>query len=124
MKIRKLSDDDIVQAATMRKNGASLKDIADSLGVSKQRIGVILRNTGRATCKPRNTHSIIFPSIRKYLNENRMSISRFAVLCNISGQTMNRAITGQTDMLKRTIDQILRVTGMTYEEAFKEDEKE
>ena len=120
----KLSDDDISQAATMRENGASLQEIADSLGVSRQWIGVILHGTGRVTYKPRNMNRIIYPTIRNFLEKNRMSITRFSVLCNVSHITIYRGITGEKDMLKRTIDQILRVTGMTYEEAFKEDEKE
>lgn len=124
MQIRKLSDDDILLAKTMRKNGDSFQKIADSLGVSRQWIWVIIHRDGNVPYQQKLLNRVIFPAIRNYLYKNRISISQFSVLCNVSYMTMYQRITGQTDIPKRTIDQILRVTGMTYEEAFKEDEKE
>lgn len=124
MQSRKLSDDDISRAKTMRKNGDSLQKIADSLGVSRQWIWVIIHRDDHVTYQQKLLNRVIFPKIRNYLYKNRISITQFSALCNVSYMTIYRGITGQTDILKRTIDQILRVTGMTYEEAFKEDEKE
>lgn len=124
MKSWKLSDDDIARAKTMRKNGDSFQKIVDSLGVSRQWIWVIIHRDGNVPYQQKLLNRVIFPAIRNYLHKNRISITQFSVLCNVSYRTMYQRITGQTDILKRTIDQILRVTGMTYEEAFKEDEKE
>lgn len=120
----KLSEDDILRAKTMRKNGDSLQKIADSLGISRQWIWVIIHRDGNVPYQQKLLNRVIFPAIRNYLYKNRISISQFSVLCNVSYKTIYRGITGQADMPKRTIDQILRITGMTYEEAFKEDEKE
>lgn len=79
---RKLTDKDISQIAAMRKSGASFQEIGDKFGVSKQWIGILLHGTGRVHCKPQNTHQIIYPKIRKYLEDNRMSVRRFAVFVN------------------------------------------
>lgn len=112
------------EAAKMRENGFSLQEIADRFGVSRQRIGILFRKTGRVSKKPTGLDSVVFPNIRKFLSDNRMSIKRFSNFCQSDYNSVLRGIKGYNDMQKHTIDDILRATGMTYEEAFKEDEKE
>ena len=46
-----------------------------------------------------------------------MSIREFADKCG-APSTMSRFLNGKTDIQKRNIDKILKVTGMTYEECF------
>lgn len=120
----KLSDSDRLEAVRMRKDGMSYQEIADRFGVSRQAINALFRDGKRADQKPKNTHLIKYIGIKKYLEKNRISIGKFSKMCRVDNTTMWRNITGQTDMLKRNIDKILLVTGMTYEQAFKEDKKE
>lgn len=47
-----------------------------------------------------------------------MSIREFADKCGISPSTMSRFLNGNTDIRKKNIDKILKVTGLTYEECF------
>lgn len=47
-----------------------------------------------------------------------MSIREFANKCNVAPSTMSRFLNGKTDIQKKNIDKILKVTGMTYEECF------
>lgn len=119
----KLSDSDRLEAVRMRKDGMSYQEIADRFGVSRQAINDLFRDGKRADQKPKNTHLIKYIGIKKYLETNRISIGKFSKMCGIDNTTMWRNLIGKTDMLKRNIDKILKVTGMTYEEAFKEDEK-
>lgn len=118
----KLSNSDRLEASKMRKRGMSYQEIADRFGVSRQAINALFQDGKRADQKPKNTHLIKYIGIKKYLETNRISIGKFSNMCKVDNTTMWRNITGQTDMLKRNIDKILCVTGMTYEEAFKEDE--
>lgn len=110
------------KAAQMRENGFSLQEIADCFGVSRQRIGILFHRTGRVPNKPSGLDDVVFPNIRKFLIDNRMSIKRFSKYCNIDYSSAIRGLKGKYDMQKHTIDDILCATGMTYEEAFKEDE--
>ena len=119
----KLSNSDRLEAAKMRKKGMSYQEIADRFGVSHQAINVLFRDGKRVDRKPRNTHQIKYIGIKKYLETNRISIGKFSNMCGVNSTTLWRNVIGKSDMLKRNIDKILCVTGMTYEEAFKEDEK-
>lgn len=47
-----------------------------------------------------------------------MSIRGFAEKCGIAPSTMCRFLNGKTDIQKKNIDKILKVTGLTYEECF------
>ena len=120
----KLSNSDRLEVARMRKIGMSYQEIADKFGVSRQYINFLLQDGERVGRKPKNTHQIKYIGLKRYLETNRISIGKFSKMCGIDYTTMWRNLIGKTDMLKRNIDKILKVTGMTYEEAFKEDEKE
>ena len=42
----------------------------------------------------------------------------FASKCDIPSSVMCRFLNGKTDIRKKNIDKILKVTGLTYEECF------
>ncbi|MGO5028201.1 helix-turn-helix domain-containing protein [Candidatus Agathobaculum pullicola] len=84
MQSRKLNDDDISRAKTMRKNGDSLQKIADSLGVSRQWIWVIIHRDDHVTYQKKILNRVIYPAIRNYLYKNRVSITQFSFLNGIS----------------------------------------
>lgn len=56
--------------------------------------------------------------IKKHIRDNGMSIREFSNKCGIAPSTMSRFLNGKTDIQKRNIDKILKVTGLTYEECF------
>lgn len=118
----KMTNRDKAEAYFMRLNGNSLREIADKFGVSYQYIAQILPSSAPAFHHPTNTEKCIYPAIRKYMEKNRMTYGRFASLCGLSPMSLYRNLTGDSTPLKKTIDRVLEVTGMTYEEAFNVDE--
>ena len=61
-----------------------------------------------------------FPKIEKYISENNISLRDFSKRCDIPVSTMSRIVNGKVDVQKSNIDKILKATGMSYEECFKE----
>lgn len=59
--------------------------------------------------------------IEKYIGIEGISLREFAKKCDMPVSTISRLINGKTDIKKSNIDKILKVTGMTYEECFKEE---
>lgn len=62
--------------------------------------------------------------IEKYIIDKGMSLRGFAAKCGIPSSVMCRFLNGQTDIRKSNIDKILKATGMSYEECFKEELRE
>lgn len=123
MSQRKMSDSDRENALEMRKNGSSLQEIADCFGVTKSLISRLSCQSGFRFRSTYKSAKVIYPSIAKYLKTNRLSVCSFADLCGVSRRMMYTFLAGKVCASKYTIDQILRVTGMTYEEAFSECEE-
>lgn len=61
-----------------------------------------------------------YPVIEKYMLDHNLSLREFARRCGIPSSTMCRLLNGETEPVKSTIDKILTVTGLSYEECFKE----
>ena len=119
-----MTNRDRAEAYYMRLNGSSLQEIADQFGVSKQLIAQFLPYSRHVTCHPHNLEACIFPEIRNFLETERMTYNRFAVLCGMGTQNIYNALTGKANPSKSTIDRILEVTGLPYEVAFRQEEKE
>lgn len=60
----------------------------------------------------------IYPAIRDWMQNNNCNFSALADMSGVCNQTISRTLRGASGASKYTIDQILRVTGLTYEEAF------
>ena len=60
------------------------------------------------------------PSIEKYMTDHNISLREFARQCDMPSSTMCRLLKGQTEPPNSTIDKILSVTGLSYEECFRE----
>lgn len=63
-----------------------------------------------------------FPEIEKYISKNNISLRDFSKRCGMPVSTMSRIVNGKVDVQKSSIDKILKTTGMSYEECFKEGE--
>ena len=62
-----------------------------------------------------------YPRIEDYIGIEGMSLREFADKCGIAASTMSRFLNGKTDIQKRNIDKLLKVTGLSYEECFAEE---
>ena len=107
-----------------RKNGLTYREIAEKYGVSQQTVS--------ATCRRCPNHfraykaeEVIYPNLRKWLNENKVTRQEFAYGIGVRGRTPARVVTlwfrGQRYPQKKTIDKMLEFTGLTYEELFEEE---
>ena len=65
-----------------------------------------------------------YPSIPKYMADHNLSLREFARRCDMPSSTMCRLLKGDTEPSKSTIDKILSVTGLSYEECFMEENHE
>lgn len=65
----------------------------------------------------KNTRSV-FPGIHRWLWKNNTSIRELSARMNVNVMTLHQWLHGNREIRKSAIDKLLRVTGMTYEEAF------
>lgn len=106
-----------------RKQGLTYDEIGKKLGVSRQRAFQIasVTKTRKVYVKPENC---VYPKLRTWMMENNVSINGLARL--IYGRAYPEETTRISNALKgknctkKTIDNILRATNLTYEYAFNE----
>lgn len=117
----------------LNNEGYSQSDIARHCGVSRQRVSAILLRGEEvySSTEPdeppvfqKTQQRVIYPAIRKFLEENRMSLRKFILLVDgyyhCTGTTA-RFLTGITESISiKRINKILEVTGLKYEEIFME----
>lgn len=70
--------------------------------------------------RPAKTGEYRFPNITHWMRENGVNQVRFAELLGISHTALSYTIRGLREPGLYTIKAVLRVTGMTFEEAFRE----
>ena len=112
-----------VAAYEMLLRGATLQECADRFGVTRERIRQITPPKGAKTYGKRRYEKCIYPNIASWLIKNKYCYSRFAEAIGATSMTAQRWLTGKASPSKKSIDRILEVTGMTYEEAFCEKKK-
>lgn len=75
--------------------------------------------------KPRGKYvACIYPGIDTWLRSHNTSLLDFSHSIKLSYAHIYRIMAEEVSPTKRTIDKILRATGMTYEEAFGDPRKE
>lgn len=110
-----LTKEQILDACSMRLDGYTLQEIADKYGVTRQYI---------ATLVPRNakTNTICtFPLIKNWMAQNGYNGKKIAEFCGVTPNAVYAWLKGSNSITKANIDKILQLTGMTYEEAFREE---
>lgn len=119
---RKWDTDEIENLRYALKQGETLQSIADAHGISKQRVAQLV-GAVRPMKEWNRTYSI-YAGIDSWMKFNRVTYSAFNVRLgynpSANSQTiLKRMLMGETEPRKALIDKILKVTGMTYEEAFR-----
>lgn len=115
------------QINKLYSQGLTYSEIGKIIGISTQRVYQI---TGGNKCdrfREIKPEDCIYPNIRKWMNENRVNRPKLTRLMfgeegysSVRWKSVSGFLKGW-DGRKHYIDSILRVTGLTYEEAFKEE---
>lgn len=113
-------------AFEMREQGKTLQEIADTLGVTKQRVAQYFAGTKYAAGRHYRKVRSIYPNLANWMYENNFCIA--TLLVNMGYQytadnalRLKRRVNGDAEFRMRDIKKILELTGMTFEECFKED---
>lgn len=105
-----------------RANGLTYRQISEKYGVTYQCVYATCRNVD-GTYKAKITdNGCIYPNLRKWLNADRKRRDRFFQA--MMGVTIRDILNGTRQPKKDVIDKMIALTGMTYEEMFKEDDYE
>ena len=105
----------------MRLEGKTFQQIGDAFGISKQAVKQSIGCTGGGGTV-RRPDKIIYPTIADYMVRRNINYNDLAPECGVSRSGLRHFLQGQGGGSKYVIDRILEVTGLTYEEAFKERE--
>ena len=107
-----------------RENGLTYVEIAEKYGVSKQ---CVHQACGKhSPSRFRYNNSCIYLGLRRWMNDNKISIGellrRMDMVVHTSNyQSIQQKLLGRTEMKMSDIDKLIEITGMTYEELFRED---
>lgn len=120
-----MTNEQKVEAYRMRLDGATLQQVADIFGVTKEYIRQITPAGQRSryrSADERYAHCV-YPAIAQWMHDNRFSYKRLANEIGVAPATLYGGLSGARHVAKYTIDGVLAVTGMTYEEAFAKKEE-
>lgn len=107
----------------LRDKGMTYQQIADHLGISYQAVANVLSKNNPRLFRFISESGCAYPNLRRWMNENKVGKRELLRRCGLAVAPGNVArlesyLSGRVDLPKRTIDKILSVTGMSYEEVF------
>jgi hypothetical protein len=111
----------------MRESGKTYQAIGEEFGLSRQRVCDLVGDIGKGKMfRLVKEYQCIFPNLRQWMNKNLMTIAGLARLLYGQSATtyknkLRKMLNGESDIHKKTIDKILDLTGMAYEECFAEE---
>lgn len=97
------------------EDGLTISDIAREYGVSRQCVSQALINCRKQKEERLGADDVLYPSIKEWLKNNHCKFTDFEKQC---GCCLRHGLKHGKGMRKSAIDAILRVTGLTYEQAF------
>lgn len=109
-----MTNEQKVEAYRMRLDGATWQEVGDSLGVSKQAAWHALTphycTAGSRSC--------IFPGIGRWMYEEGMGYADIARRIGVPYSRVRDALIGYAEPRIKFINQMLELTGLSYEAAF------
>lgn len=123
--MRPTSEERINKMIALRKQGLTYKEIGEEMGISKQRVCHYLNKGDCRYNKPIKEHQCVFVGIRNWMNSNNISMSELVRRLKntnhpVEFYLVRKYLTREYSMRMDTIDRLLEITGLTYEQAFKE----
>lgn len=123
VKKRKITPEEM---QALRAQGYSYAKIADVSGISRQMVHCLIGKTDIGKVRPITEKQCVYPSLRKWMNDNHISRMELArrVYGNTGGRNYQRvndfitARSGIRTLHKPFLDKLLEITGLTYEQLF------
>ena len=114
------------QMETLFKNGMTYAEIGCQFGISRQRVAQIIGKRNEKYFRAIKCERCVYVGVRKWLIDNKISITELTrrLYGNSSSDnfhSVNNRLNGSAELTKTYIDKILKITGLTYEEAFKKE---
>ena len=111
-----------------RERGLSYQQIADKHGVSIQAVCMACAMQG-GYFRPYTEDTCVYPYLRRWLNENRINRNEFIRRMGLIPRGNENIrfglyFRGEHYPSKQTIDKMLAVTGLTYEQLFYREDKD
>lgn len=111
------------KALELREQGYTYTQIAQKIGVSRQRVQQICGKQVSYMFQHIKAEACIYPNLRAWMNENKVSRNEFVRRMGYTADALNitrlsRIMKGEQHPRKYFIDLMLKVTGMPYEEMF------
>lgn len=101
-----------------RENGLSYRQISEKYGVSYQSVHSAVCLVDGSYKTVISERGCIYPNLRSWLNQDRQRSDRFFQA--MRGCCIREILKGSQMPKKNVIDKMLAITGMTYEEMFRE----
>ena len=116
-------DRDLMRAD--RAQGMTYEQIGKKYGVTRQYVYQLIGGETKSCFRGITEKDCIYPNLRKWMNENKVSKTELTRRLFGNGYANNQNylckwLTGKGYPIKKTIDKFIKVTGLTYEELFKE----
>ena len=110
-----------------RLKGKTYQEIATQFGVSYQAVAMAIGKHHPGHFKPVTHKQCVYPNLRRWLNENKVSQAEFLRRIGkaIGGRNYEKVrcwLSGKSYPRKQDIDLMLKITGLTYEELFYREE--
>ena len=117
-----MTKQEIVDMFALRMDGVSLQEIGDRYGVTKEYVRQLIGAPHGIDCRVQVKS--IYKGLWNWMVSNKISAHRLSNMlsCAENYTSFSRKITGKSALNIREIKDILSVTGMTFEEAFGEEE--
>ena len=117
-----MTQHEIIDMFALRMDGMSLQKIADRYGITKEYVRQLIGTPSGIDCRVKVKS--IYKGLRNWMDSNSISSYRLSNMlsCAENYTGFSRKITGKAALNIREIKDILSVTGMTFEEAFGEEE--
>lgn len=114
---------DIEKAKALRAKGMTYREIAGRFGVTAEAVRQQLSSMEPANFNAITEKRCIYPGIRLWMNQQHITTRRLTVMMGyaLSSGTVSRiarVLSGNTEIKIGDILVLLRLTGMTFEEAF------
>lgn len=111
------------QMQALRDHGMTYQAIAEEFGCTRQYVYQMIGTGEGAHFRLVTKDGCIYPGLRRWMNENLCSRQELLrrmgrIAWPNSAARLTAYLRGYCEPSKRTIDDILKATGMTYEECF------